>query len=290
MNTHPAFQQFAHSTRNGFEQFQAYALIAPRRLREAVRAQFRRRALCERPPRRRRSPNRAAISRPASRNSETQGQALEHSGTTSSRWNRGSFQARRTSCSNSAAATSGGPPGLDAVDAGTGAQAGQRRAFSPPPPSRAAARARPPDAAKAFAPAMNPRVRPPVGLTDHGNRRASRTSPHFRPPALQTPRPGPACRSCGQLREPGELADRRTSRRPLPPSACRRRSCQKPAPVPDPLRWSCGSCEPGGPVIDARQDNTAAFRPAGVLLMKSIARPDTGLLWRLRQLRTPAVR
>ncbi|MBL8465064.1 MAG: phasin family protein [Thauera sp.] len=28
MNTHPAFQQFAHSTRNGFEQFQAYALIA----------------------------------------------------------------------------------------------------------------------------------------------------------------------------------------------------------------------------------------------------------------------
>ena len=28
MNTHPAFQQFTHSTRNGFEQFQAYALIA----------------------------------------------------------------------------------------------------------------------------------------------------------------------------------------------------------------------------------------------------------------------
>ena len=37
MNTHPAFQQFAHSTRNGFEQFQAYAGNA---VRPGVRATF----------------------------------------------------------------------------------------------------------------------------------------------------------------------------------------------------------------------------------------------------------
>lgn len=82
MNTHPAFQQFAHSTRNGFEQFQAYALIALDASEKLCALNFgAARALCE-------AASAAPIAQPGSdleasftKQRETQGQALEQLGT-----------------------------------------------------------------------------------------------------------------------------------------------------------------------------------------------------------------
>ena len=81
MNTHPAFQQFAHSTRNGFEQFQAYALIALDASEKLCALNFgAARALCE-------AASAAPLVQPGSdleasftKQRETQGQALEQFG------------------------------------------------------------------------------------------------------------------------------------------------------------------------------------------------------------------
>ena len=81
MNTHPAFQQFAHSTRNGFEQFQAYALIALDASEKLCALNFgAARALCE-------AASAAPLAQPGSdleagfaKQRETQGQALEQFG------------------------------------------------------------------------------------------------------------------------------------------------------------------------------------------------------------------